>query len=137
MTELKKLTDSLSVASQINLDDLQAIADAGFKTIINNRPDGEEPGQPDNRQLEARANELGLAYVHQPVVSGQMTPQNIQEFQQLLEQSASPTLAFCRTGTRCTVLWAFTQADKQPAEHIIETAARAGYDLSGLAGQLR
>ncbi|MBP8926656.1 MAG: TIGR01244 family phosphatase, partial [Pseudomonadales bacterium] len=76
------------------------------------------------------------AYHHQPVISGAMTEHDVIAFRQLLASAAQPVLAFCRSGTRCTTLWAFASAGELAADDIIGAAARAGYDLSGLRDRL-
>jgi len=131
-----KLSSTLSVATQLQPDDLPALAKAGFKTIINNRPDGEEMNQPSAALMAAKAEALGLAYFHQPVVGGMIGDNEIEEFTRLLDNAAQPVLAYCRTGTRCTVLWALSEAGKQAPETLINRAAEAGYDLNGLLPQL-
>jgi sulfide:quinone oxidoreductase len=131
-----KLSSTLSVAAQIQPDDLQALAKAGFKTIINNRPDGEEMNQPSAAVMAEQAKALGLDYFHQPVVGGMIGDADIEDFSRLLDNAAQPVLAYCRTGTRCTVLWALSEAGKQAPESIVNRAAEAGYDLNGLLPQL-
>jgi sulfide:quinone oxidoreductase len=128
--ETKQLTDSLSVADQIKLSDLKALAQAGFKTIINNRPDSEAPRQPRSATLEKRAAELGLSYRFIPVTPGAMSTENIADFKAALTDTPAPAIAFCRTGTRSTTLWAHAVANELPIDTIINTAANAGYDLS-------
>src|SRR5690606_33680251 len=96
MADFRKLTDTLSVAPQLRLEDLQAARDAGFRTIINNRPDREEPGQPGSADMAQKAQELGLNYFHQPVVSGDITDQNIDHFAPQPAMSDGTTLAFVR-----------------------------------------
>ncbi len=137
MTEFKTLTDTLSVAAQITPDDLAAARQAGFRTVINNRPDGESDDQPGSTELAHLAEQLGLHYHHQPVISGQITDANIEEFGRLYDAAEKPVLAFCRTGTRCTFLWALSQAATQPLEALASRAADAGYDLSGLMPRLQ
>jgi len=137
MADFRKLTDTLSVAPQLRLEDLEAARDAGFRTIINNRPDREEPGQPGSADVAQKAQELGLNYFHQPVVSGDITDQNVDEFAALLAKAEGPTLAFCRSGTRCTFLWALSQAPHKDLGELARAAANAGYDIRGLASRLR
>ena len=137
MADFRKLTDTLSVAPQLRLEDLEAARDAGFRTIINNRPDREEPGQPGSAEMAQKAQELGLNYFHQPVVSGDITDQNVDDFAALLAKAEGPTLAFCRSGTRCTFLWALSQAPHEDLGVLANAAANAGYDIRGLASRLR
>ncbi|MFP8834092.1 TIGR01244 family sulfur transferase [Hydrogenophaga sp. XSHU_21] len=130
--DLKRLTPDLSVTAQIGPADLSAIAALGFTTVICNRPDGEQPGQPDHDTLAQAARALGLRFHHQPVITGQVTPDQGKAFGELLAQAGGPVLAYCRSGMRCTTLWAYANADRQPWQDLLNTAAQAGYDLSRL-----
>lgn len=134
--EIKSLSPDLSVAPQISPEDVSAIAAEGFRTVINNRPNGESPEQPDGDTIAQASQSAGLDYRFQPVISGGFTLKDVEEFGQLLEQAEKPALAFCRTGTRCTMLWALSQAGKMNTDEIIEAAANAGYDLSAMRGQI-
>jgi len=135
---MRKLTDTISVDGQIGATDIRAAAAAGIRLIINNRPDGEEPGQPSAATLEAAAREAGLAYVCIPIQPGQFTPAMIDQTNAVLAGADGPVLAFCRSGTRSTTLWAMARAaaGENPAD-LVSAAARAGYDLSGLASTLQ
>lgn len=101
------LTDAFAVAPQLRPDDMQAVADAGYKSVIINRPDGEGgPEQPASADVIAAARAAGLAVEYQPVVSGAMTADDVARFKQLLSELPAPVLAYCRSGTRCTHLFA-------------------------------
>ena len=126
----KKLDDRLLVSSQITPADIDQAAAAGVRAIINNRPDGEEPGQPTSAELEARARSCGITYRHIPISSGDFDDASVRSFGDALMGADGETLAFCRTGMRSTTLWALSQAGVRPAADILETAANAGYDLS-------
>ena len=128
--EAKSLTENLSVRGQIKLADLKDIKAAGFTTVINNRPDGEAPRQPLSETLAKRSKELGLTYHYIPVFPGKMSAANVSDFDKALLQSGGKTLAFCRTGTRSTNLWAKTQIGKRSADDVITRGKAAGYDLS-------
>lgn len=130
------LQPDLSVAAQISVEDIPALAAAGFRSLICNRPDAEEPGQPPLAALRAAAKEHGMAFEHVPVSGGAFPPASVADFARALDSLPGPVLAYCRTGTRCCVLWALTQVGKQPASALIETARVAGYDLSALRPQL-
>lgn len=132
--DVRKLTDTVSVAPQLSVRDIAEAARLGFRTLINNRPDGEDLGQPSAGELEAAARELGLEYHHQPVVSGALSERDVHAFRELLAQAEQPVLAFCRTGTRCTMLWALAESGSLSADEIITIAASAGYDVSNLRG---
>lgn len=136
MFDPRTINDSLTVAPQVAPDDMAAIKAQGFKAIICNRPDGEDMDQPTAKAMEAAAVAEGLEFHFLPIVSGQMTPDHVAQFGMLLDSLPKPTLAYCRTGTRCTMLWAMSQAGKQPGAELIAQAANAGYDLSGLAARL-
>lgn len=103
---VQRLSDTVSVASQMTPEDLAAIAAAGYKSIIINRPDYEAgPDQPTAQQMIETGQALGLDVVYQPVISGAMTQADVDEFGVLIEKLPTPILAYCRTGTRCTVLY--------------------------------
>ena len=127
--DARKITDATSVAPQLGVADFAEIAARGFRTVINNRPDGEEGYQPAASELEAAARAQGLAFVNMPVVSGQITARNIADFAAALDTVEGPVLAFCRTGTRCANLWALAQAGRADADEILRRAADAGYNL--------
>ena len=100
------LDSSLAVAGQLSPGDMAAIREAGFSSVINNRPDGEGgPSQPSHSEIKAAADAVGLHYVYQPVISSQMTMDDVHQFHEHLEALPKPVLAFCRTGTRCTRLF--------------------------------
>jgi sulfide:quinone oxidoreductase len=132
----KPLTPSLSVSPQLSEVDLAEAAREGFKAIIDNRPDGEEPGQPTAAEMQALAGRYGLAFAHVPTVGGQITDEHVAQMADALARLDGPVLAYCRTGTRSTMLWALGEAAAQSADALIEVAARAGYDLSGLRPRL-
>lgn len=124
------LTGQLSVAAQISAADLPALAAQGFRSIVNNRPDHEEPGQPTSAELEVAAQQAGLAWRHIPVSGGGFSDDQVRAFAEALEQLPGPVLAFCRSGTRCSALWAL-QADGA-VDDVLATTRDAGYDLSML-----
>ena len=134
--DTKKLSPFLTVTPQISAADIALIKGMGFHTIINNRPDQEGEDQPTAASLAEVAKAAGLDYRHQPVKSGGITPEDVADFTDLMDEVKGPVLAFCRTGTRCTMLWALSEARHMDPESITATAASAGYDLSGIRGQL-
>jgi len=105
-TPFKPLTDDFAVAPQLSPADMAAVAAAGFKSVIINRPDYEEgPTQPASAEVMEAARTVGLAVEYQPVVSGAMTPEDVRTFASLLQRLPAPVLAYCRSGTRCTKLF--------------------------------
>jgi sulfide:quinone oxidoreductase len=106
-----QLSKRFSVTGQITAGDLSAIAAQGFKSIVNNRPDNEEPNQPMSDDLASAAADLGLNYVYVPVVSGRITQQDVDDFNRACNDLQGPILLFCRSGARCTVLWQLSAQD--------------------------
>lgn len=134
---LRKIDDELTVSPQITVDDVAEIARLGFKTLVANRPDQEEPGQPAMADIEAAAKAHGLEWVYLPVQSGHITDDDVARFDPMIRNANKPVLAFCRSGTRCTVLWALSSARDHAPEDILTKAHRAGYDMTGLIPRLR
>ena len=135
MIDTKALADDLSVSAFLPPQRLAELH-GRFKTIINNRPDAEEPGQPTSAEIEAEARRLGLAYVHLPVIAGQISDEQVRSFAEALAEHQGPALAFCGTGRRSTMLWALSQAGRYGPEAVLKAAADAGYDLSSLRPRL-
>lgn len=100
------MTQPIGFAGQLYPEQIAEVAARGFKTVINNRPDYEEgPQQPTAAQMQAAAEAQGLTYVHQPVISGQITEENVRTFADYINSLPKPILAFCRTGNRCNNLY--------------------------------
>lgn len=110
--DIRQITEDYSVTGQIEPQDVQAIAAAGFKTLICNRPDEEQPGQPSADGVETAAQAAGLEFRYIPVVSGQITSENVQDMAEALAEMPAPVLAYCRSGTRCTNLYMLIQQAK-------------------------
>ena len=123
-----KLTDSIAVSAQIWPDDVAAIAAAGYKVLINNRPDGEEPSQPGNEVIAAAAAEAGLEYHYMPVTASSFPGPDFDAMTDFLDDADHPVLAFCRTGTRSTNLWVAGRDDTE-REQAMKIAKQLGYDL--------
>ena len=134
--DIKHLNTQLSVAPQITQGDLPAIAAAGFKSIVCNRPDGEGADQPTFVEMEQAATALGLQAAYLPADSGKVTDDQGAAFGKLLAELPGPVLAYCRTGTRSATMWALAQAPHADAASLLQTTANAGFDLSGLAARL-
>jgi uncharacterized protein (TIGR01244 family) len=134
--ELKRINQHVSVSPQISPEDIPTLKAAGFSTVINNRPDGEAPDQPTSEQIEKAAQAVGLVYHYIPLGRDGVSPDMVERMTDALERSQGPVLAYCRSGTRSTTLWALSQAGKLPADRIIAEAAAAGYDMSHLTGHL-
>ncbi len=132
-----RLTESLSVAPQIRVEDIPAYAAQGIKTIIANRPDGEAPGQPTFAEIKKAAEANGITAIYLPIESASaISEADAAAFGKALDESKGKTLAFCRSGTRSTLLWSLSQAGKRSALNIAQTAAQAGYDVSPILPRL-
>ncbi|HEX8224688.1 MAG TPA: TIGR01244 family sulfur transferase [Allosphingosinicella sp.] len=125
---MRKLDQTTYVfVRQLTVADLDEAAASGIRLIVNNRPDGEEPGQPASAEIEAAARAAGLDYRQIPI-SGGFPPERIEAMAEALEHG--PVLLFCRSGTRSTFLWAMARARRgASAEASVAAAAAAGYDL--------
>ncbi len=134
--DIRKVTPTLSVCGQLQPDDVGAAAAQGFRTIIINRPDGESGDQPSHMALAEEAARHGVETRFVPVVASSISESDVAAFAEALNEAPSPALAFCRSGQRSTMLWALTQAGQMPGEQIVETAADAGYDISGMRRRL-
>jgi len=133
MPKIVAITDWLSAASQIVEGDIDDLARQGYRTVINNRPDDEEPGQLRSDAASVRAKALGIDYHYLPITAATLTRSEIEAFAELLATAEKPILAHCRSGTRCYLLWAATQVRQgKPAGALIEQAAKQGFDISTL-----
>lgn len=130
------LDQHFAVAPQITPGDVIEIARAGYRAIINNRPEGEEPGQPEGAAIRHAAEALGIAYSEIPVTHAGFAHPQLDAT--TVAMANGPVLAFCRSGTRSCMLWALAsaKAGAEPAE-LFRKAAAAGYDLSPVAGMMQ
>lgn len=126
--KIVKLSESLGVSAQISPADVAAIADAGYDVIVNNRPDGEEVGQPTSEAFAAAASEAGLDYFHLPVTAQDFPGADFSRMSELLADEGQRVLAFCRSGTRCTNLWVVSREPAQ-REDALEVARQNGFEL--------
>jgi uncharacterized protein (TIGR01244 family) len=128
--ELRRVTDDFSVSPQIAPGDLAHVKARGFALVVNNRPDGEEPGQPAGAEIETAVRAAGLDYRAIPVAGG-FSQSQAAELAEALAGATGPVLAFCRSGTRSTLLWALAQAGAGGDPQAIAAAAEgAGYDIA-------
>lgn len=133
----KELAENLHVAPQIQPGDLDQIASLGFRSIISNRPDGESEDQPTFADISREALRNGLEVRYIPVVANQISEDDINAFRSALETLPKPILAYCRTGTRCTFLWALSASSNQPMADIVSRANAAGYELKNIETRLQ
>jgi sulfide:quinone oxidoreductase len=115
---------------------MQTIKDAGFRAIICNRPDGEGADQPSYAEIEKAAKTVGIETAYLPIVSGKVTDENADAFDNVLAELPGPVLAYCRTGTRSATLWSLAQADHSSLADILATTKFAGYDMGGVVRRI-
>lgn len=132
MMDIRRLSDDFSVSPQIAVTDLQTIWDAGFRTIICNRPDDEDPGQPSVDEIETAARKLGFAFAHISADSRGANMTHAIETRRQLPDVPKPVFAYCRSGTRCTVIWSLMMVSELEANEILAATSAAGYDMSPL-----
>jgi uncharacterized protein (TIGR01244 family) len=130
--EIKAITDQYFVTPQISVGDVPAIVEAGFKTVICNRPDAEVPPSHQTQALEAAVCAAGLTFHALPLTHQTMTPDVIAQ-QMAFSRSEGPVLAYCASGTRCTVAWAIgCTAEGQDIDQTLSAAQAGGYSLDSL-----
>ena len=131
--ELFPLMPGLSVAGRLDRADIDALARAGVRTIVNNRPDGEDPGQLPAAEAQQLAAAHGIVYHHIPITAATLTRGDVDAFAATLRDAAQPVVAHCRSGTRSALLWALTRM-REGADPLalISEAARHGIDIAGL-----
>ena len=131
----KPITPTLSVAEQVQPHEIAALAAAGFKSIICNRPDGEGADQPSFSEIDGAAAGLTAAYL--PIVAGKVSDADATAFGALMDRLPKPVLAFCRTGTRSATLWSLSEGGRGRAlPEIIAATKAAGYDMSGVVRRI-
>lgn len=124
------LDDETAIAGPIGPDGVQGAVDAGFKAIINNRPDGEQDHQPTSNSIEFAAKNKDIAYRHVPISFKALSAQDIGAMRTALDETPAPRVAFCRSGARSYLMWALVKAeDGENLERLIEQAAERGYDI--------
>jgi len=129
----RHLDETISVAPQIDPGQVADAAAQGVTMIINNRPDGEDHGQPAGAEIEAAAAAAGIAYRAIPVTQAGFSGPQLDAMNAALAEAGGPVLAYCRSGTRSTNLWALARARAGESPNVLTAkAADAGYDLSGI-----
>jgi uncharacterized protein (TIGR01244 family) len=129
---LNKIIDDYVVSDQITEEDIEQLKEAGFKTIFCNRPDNEEQNQVTVKSIQDKAIESGLNFIHQPVIGGQISQNDIDQFSDYFDAAEKPIFAYCRTGTRSSMLWALSESGKRSIDEILRLTSAAGYNLSNL-----
>lgn len=133
MPRLMELAPGLSAAGALSAADIEALAQAGVKTIVNNRPDDEDPGQLPAADAIRLCAAHGIAYHHIPFVAASLTREQVDEFAAVLKTAPHPVVAHCRSGTRSTMIWALTRMreGEDPAA-LVALGAKNGVDIAAL-----
>ncbi len=131
--DIRRIDDRISVSPQITADDVATLKAQGFTTIVNNRPDGEDMGQPDGDSIAAAAQAAGLTYHAIPITHAGFSHPQIDAMTAVLADAPGAVLAYCRSGTRSCNLWALASAKQGKASNtLVAKGQAAGYDLSGM-----
>tara|TARA_B100000700_G_scaffold28687_1_gene27508 strand:- start:530 stop:949 length:420 start_codon:yes stop_codon:yes gene_type:complete len=126
---MKEVTKHYFVSSQIVPSDIELLKEQGFESIVCNRPDGEEPNQPDFKSIEEECSKLGIKFYNYPLSPGDLNLERVLETKAIIEEDKK-TLAYCRTGTRCITLWACAEVANKEVKEILKISENAGYDLN-------
>jgi uncharacterized protein (TIGR01244 family) len=139
--QLFPFTSGLSVAGRLDRAEIDALAGAGVRTIVNNRPDGEDPGQLPAAEARRIAEAHGIAYHHIPITAATLSRADVDAFAAVLRGAPAPVVAHCRSGTRSALLWALTRMrEGANALSLVAEAARHGIDIASrpaVAARLR
>ena len=133
---INRLSPDYSVAPQIVIEDVATIVNAGFKSVICNRPDQENPVPCQIEAIKAVALAAGLEFAENVFDSDSFGSDKVERQTELLKQMPGPVLAYCASGKRCSVIWAFSLAGTLEIDTILEATTHAGYQLSHLRPQL-
>lgn len=127
----RKLTDSMLASPQIGLDEVADAAARGVRLVINNRPEGESDDQIPGPEIEAAVRAAGMDYVAIPVTHAGFSEPQVKAMADAIAGAGGPVLAYCRSGTRSTLLWSLAEASRGgDPETLARQAAEAGYDIS-------
>lgn len=134
----RQLDDKTLVNGQISPADIEALKALGVTLIVNNRPDGEDVGQPVSDDIEAAAKAAGIDYRHVPIARG-LGPSDVEAMREAMHSAGEGKMfAFCRSGNRSTLAWAVARSeDGVPSEQLHRQANEAGFDLGPVAHLLR
>ncbi len=133
---IRQLTETLSVADQLELADLEAVKEAGFASVICNRPDEEGEPHADSDAMAQQAKALGLEFRYLPVNGANITDTDVADHASLLAEVPTPVLTYCRSGARCAKLWALSEAGKQDVNTLVETVDKTGLSVVDIAHRL-
>jgi uncharacterized protein (TIGR01244 family) len=134
--DIRQITPDYAVSPQIEPADMPAIAAAGFRAVICNRPDAEVPHELSTEVMRIAAEAAGLGFVVNPVTHQTLNMDMVAEQTAAMAAAGGPVLAYCASGTRSSIVWSLGKASEMAADDIIAATAKAGYDLAGLRPRL-
>jgi uncharacterized protein (TIGR01244 family) len=134
--EIRELQPGYAVSPQIEPGDVAALAEAGFTTVICNRPDEENPADRRAEAVRRAVEDAGMTFVDNPLSHGHLTPEIVELQRQTLDSAPGPVFAYCASGNRCSILWALAEAGRQPTGVLIDAAGRWGYNLEPYRAQI-
>ena len=133
MVSYTPIDENFAIAPQIVSEEIKEVQEAGFKTIINFRPDDEFGDYMKSSEARKIAEGIGLHYVHIPISSVGISTDQVDEVRDLLNKDVGPLFAHCASGRRASILWGMAQAGQRPVPEILELTLKAGQDLSDFA----
>ena len=134
--QINTLSDDYSVSPQIEVSDVPSIMQAGFKSVICNRPDQENPEPRQIEAIKAAVESARMEFAENVFDPSSFGPDKIERQAELLAQLPSPVFAYCASGNRCSIVWAFAQAGRIATDTILDATTQAGYQLAHLRPQL-
>ena len=134
--EIRELQPGYAVSPQIEPGDVAALAEAGFTTVICNRPDAEIPAEQGSQAIRHAVEAAGMLFVDNPLSHGHLTEAIVDLQRETLDGSPGPVFAYCASGNRCSILWALAEAGRQPTGVLIGAAGRWGYNLEPYRDQI-
>lgn len=134
--DLRPLSKDYRIGPQLAPGDMAVLAEQGVRLVICNRPDAENPADLQAGAMQAAAEAAGIGFVYNPVNGAAMTLDNVEEQAAALEASDGPTVAYCASGMRSAVMWAYAQAGRIETDAILAAGRAAGFPLDGMRGQI-
>ncbi|MFN3938827.1 MAG: TIGR01244 family sulfur transferase [Gemmobacter sp.] len=134
--DIRRLTPDYAVSPQITPEDVPAIAAAGFRRVVCNRPDAEVPPEVQADPIRRAVEDAGMDFVLNPVIGGAITMENVTAQGDAIGSASGPVLAYCASGNRSSIVWALSQAGSRPTDDLIGIPARHGYQLEGWRDQI-
>lgn len=134
--DIRRITPDYAVSPQVAPEDMATLAAEGFTMVINNRPDAEIGPEAGSDAMRAAAEAAGLTFVANPVVNGALTLEMVETQGRSCTEARGPVFAYCRSGTRSSIVWALSQAGQVPTGEILAALAQAGYDQPHLGPQI-